>query len=344
MSFVTIPSQEDAVTRLTTATAAEHDKSKSPLDEEDEDEDEEDEDEDEDDHHTRDPRFIERRSPVPKKRGQSIFDETAEYLRIRLALPVVRRGVSFADTTGRDLVDVKEFVAFDSDEEEAEEQAEEAARYRKPQRKCTYQVKPDFALLTGDALMRAVRANRVEIEALSPVEDEPLAFSGIVRVLDISFDKAVYIRSTMDNWATYFDHPADYIQGSHDGGTDKFSFKLSFAPPYLTHGSRIEFVVRYETSDGDHWANNSQMNYAVALLVSYEDEKAHAASDARELRGILRPPKDYSMPHHDDEDKLDKDEEHPDTSGSAPIKPTPVRPAVLQPELDLELIEASATS
>uniref|UniRef100_A0A3B5AU68 CBM21 domain-containing protein n=1 Tax=Stegastes partitus TaxID=144197 RepID=A0A3B5AU68_9TELE len=200
-------------------------------------------------------------------KSASIFDETAEYMRIHLALSAGKR-VSFADTTGGDLVDVKEFVAFDSDEEEGSAKwEEEEAKYRKPEREPTYSVHPEFIAATGGALLQAVRTNKVEVEQMSPVEDEPLAFKVLIRVLNISFHKSVYIRTTMDHWVTYFDHPAEYVQGSNDGDTDQFSLKLSFSPPYLTHGSRIEFVVRYETSDGDYWANNSSMNYVITLLL-----------------------------------------------------------------------------
>uniref|UniRef100_A0A3Q2Q1T8 CBM21 domain-containing protein n=1 Tax=Fundulus heteroclitus TaxID=8078 RepID=A0A3Q2Q1T8_FUNHE len=228
--------------------------------------------EDDEDDDTEDVRLIPRCSPVPRKRGSSIFDETAEYMRIHQALSAGKR-VSFADTTGGDLVDVREFAAFDSDEEDsAKWEEEEEAKYRKAEREPTYRVNPEFHAPGSGALLQAVRSHKVEVEQISPVEDEPLAFSGVIRVLNISFHKAVYIRSTMDSWATYFDHPAEYVLGSNDGDTDRFSFKLSFAPPYTTHGSRIEFVVRYETSDGDYWANNSSMNYAVTLLLSYEDD------------------------------------------------------------------------
>lgn len=257
-----------------------------PMDDEDNNNDDEDED-------TENVRFIPRCSPVPRKRGPSIHDETAEYMRIHLALSAGKR-VSFADTTGGDLVDVKEFVAFDSDEEEGSARwEEEEAKYRTPERTPIYHVRSEFNAAAGSALLQAVHANKVEVEQLSPAENDPLAFRGVVRVLNISFHKAVYIRSTMDNWATYFDHPAEYVQGSHDGDTDQFSFKLSFAPPYITHGSRIEFVVRYETSDGDFWANNSSMNYVVTLLLSYEDNVAQTNSDTQPTRSILKPPKAY---------------------------------------------------
>uniref|UniRef100_A0A3Q1G477 CBM21 domain-containing protein n=1 Tax=Acanthochromis polyacanthus TaxID=80966 RepID=A0A3Q1G477_9TELE len=260
MSFLTIPSQEGRFTTIKTSKSEEETESRSPMDAEDNNDDD---DEDDD----TDVRLIPRCSPVPRKRGASIYDETAEYMRIHLALSAGKR-VSFADTTGGDLVDVREFVAFDADEEEGSARWEEE----------------EFNAAAGGALLQAVRSNKVEVERMSPVENEPLAFRVLIRVLNVSFHKSVYIRATMDNWATYFDHPAEYVQGSNDGDTDQFSLKLSFAPPYLTHGSRIEFVVRYETSDGDYWANNSSMNYVVTLLLSYEEDPALANANVKQIR------------------------------------------------------------
>ncbi|XP_045912763.1 protein phosphatase 1 regulatory subunit 3A isoform X1 [Micropterus dolomieu] len=282
-------------------------------------------------------RLIPRCSPVPRKRGPSIYDETAEYLRIHLALSNIKR-VSFADTTGGDLVDVKEFVAFDSDEEgDSARWEEEEAKYRK--REPTYQVHPEFNVPTESALLQAVHTHKVEVEQMSPVENEPFAFSGVIRVLNISFHKAVYIRSTMDNWATYYDQPAEYVQGSHDGDTDQFSFKLSFAPPYITHGSRIEFVVRYETSDGDYWANNSSMNYVVTLHLTCEDDSAQTNIDMQQKRGILKPPKAYSMndvfDSEDDQELVEAEEAG--TSRSGLDRPTAICPVIIQPEIDIEI-------
>lgn len=291
MSFLTIPSQEGLFTAIKTRKSSPQAEGRQPADDDDEEED--DEDEDEDDDSSTNVRLIPRCSPVPRKRGASIYDETAEYMRIQQALSAGKR-VSFADTTGGDLIDVKEFAAYDSeDEEESARWEEEEAKYRMPEREPTYTVRPEFQAPADDALLRAVRAGKLEVEQVSAVESEPLAFAGIVRVLNVSFHKAVYIRSTMDSWATYFDHPAEYVQGSHDGDTDQFSFKLSFAPPYITHGSRIEFVVRYETSDGDFWANNSSMNYAVTLLLSYNDDSDRTAVNTRQMKSILKTPKAY---------------------------------------------------
>ncbi|GAA6216553.1 protein phosphatase 1 regulatory subunit 3F isoform X1 [Lates japonicus] len=334
MSFLSIPSQEGLFTTIKSGRSAEQAESRSHMCDADNNDDDDDEDDDTEDVH-----LIPRCSPVPRKRGASIYDETAEYMRIHLALSAGKR-VSFADTTGGDLVDVKEFVAFDSDEEEDSARwEEEEAKYRKPEREPTYKVQPEFHAPAVSALLQAVHKNKVEVEQMSPVENEPLAFSGLIRVLNISFHKAVYIRSTMDNWVTYFDHPAEYVHGSHDGDTDQFSFKLSFAPPYNTHGSRIEFVVRYETSDGDFWANNSSMNYVVTLLLSYEDDSAQTDKDIQQLRSILRPPKAYSMNDDlDSEDEQEKEEaREAGTSKSGLVRPTAVCPVIVQPEIDVEI-------
>uniref|UniRef100_A0A8C6V211 CBM21 domain-containing protein n=1 Tax=Neogobius melanostomus TaxID=47308 RepID=A0A8C6V211_9GOBI len=256
MSFLSIPSQGSLFTAVKVGKSADGSERFRPVDTDEDDEDDEDE---------TDVRFVPRCSPVPRKRGASIADETAEYMRIQQALSGGKR-VSFADTTGGDLVDVKEFTAFDSDDEDSTKWEEEEAKYRETHQVPNYHVHPEFIAPIGNALLQAVHKNKVEVENISAIENEPLAFCGVIRVLNISFNKAVYIRCTMDNWGSYYDHPAEYVEGSHNGDTDQFCFKLCFAPPYITHGSRIEFVIRYETSEGDYWANNSQMNYKVICV------------------------------------------------------------------------------
>ncbi|XP_061627301.1 protein phosphatase 1 regulatory subunit 3A [Phyllopteryx taeniolatus] len=327
MSFLTIPSQESLFTPIQSGRSPDEVEGRLADDDDDDDED------DDEDEGSENVRLIPRCSPVPRRRGASIHDETAEYLRIQAALSPGKR-VSFADTIGGDLVDVREFVTFDSDDEEDFARwDEERAKYGKTEREPVFLVHPEFEPLGGGALLEAVRAQQVRIEHIGPVDHEPLAFSGLVRVLNVSFHKAVYIRSTMDNWETYFDHPAEYVQGSHDGDTDKFFFKLSFARPYVTHGSRIEFVVRYETTEGDYWDNNSHLNYVVSLHLSYEEESEETESGQQEVRGIMRAPKDYStcigLDSSDNEDETE-------TSRSGSEGQEGPCPVIIPPELDKE--------
>ncbi|XP_036435163.1 protein phosphatase 1 regulatory subunit 3A isoform X2 [Colossoma macropomum] len=306
-----------------------------------------DEDDNSDDEEEEDVRLIPRCSPVPRKRGHSLADETAEYMRIRLALP--RRSVSFADACGGDLVDVRQFVPFDSDDEEEggnnARWEEEEAKYQKAYRQPTYRVRPDFEPLSGGDLVQAVRASKVEVEGVRPVPGESLSFDSLIRVLNVSFQKSVYVRSTMDGWITYFDNPAEYVHGSNDDETDVFCVRLSFAEPYLFDGARIDFVVRYGTAHGEFWANNLGRNYSVTLQVSYEEDAGQASKvEDVELRGILKPSR-YRMEDYN-YDFQDKDEG--DVAGTeeeaAVVAPAAVCPLVIEPEIDIELIEASARS
>ncbi|KAI5610132.1 protein phosphatase 1 regulatory subunit 3A-like isoform X3 [Silurus asotus] len=325
--FLTIPKQEGLFTTIKSGRAEE---SRDDFNVEDEDDEENEE----------DVRFIPRSSPVPRKRGPSIADETAEYMRIRLALPP--RRVSFADATGGNLVDVREFAAFDSgDDEDDADWEEEEARCRRAYLQPVYRVWPEFQTRAESELTLAVRAHKVEVEKVTAVQDEPLAFDTLIRVLNVSYHKCVYVRSTMDGWITQSESTAEYVHGSHDNDTDKFSVRLSFAEPYLFNGARIDFVVRYETSGGEFWANNSGRNYSVTLVVSYEEDSGPENKvEYQEIKSIMKPSK-YST---DDETdfSLDTDEgnELNIEKRSTVEIPSSVCPLVVEPEIDIEISEA----
>ncbi|XP_043102372.1 uncharacterized protein si:ch211-167b20.8 isoform X2 [Puntigrus tetrazona] len=312
-NFLTIPSQEGL---FKTVRVERSDDNSNDEDEEDTEE---------------DVRLIPRSSPVPRKRGSSIADETAEYMRIRLAL--TNRRVSFADSTGAELVDVRMFVPFDSDEEDDSRWEEEEARYRKTYREPTYRVCPEFQPLTGTELELAVHGNKLEVESVTSVPEEPLSFELLIRVLNISFHKSVHVRATMDGWINHFDYPAEYVPDSNDGETDKFSARLSFASPYLFNGARIDFVVRYETSDGEFWANNSGRNYSVTLSQSYEEDPVQTTTaDTSELRGILKPPRYRADIGYDDSNDGGDETEREAVENRASF----AQPVMVQPEIDIE--------
>ncbi|XP_050974136.1 uncharacterized protein si:ch211-167b20.8 isoform X2 [Labeo rohita] len=322
-NFLTIPSQEGLFRTVRV------ERSEDNSNDEDEEEAEE------------DVRLIPRCSPVPRKRGSSIADETAEYMRIRLVL--TNRRVSFADSTGAELVDVRMFVPFDSDDEDESRWEEEEARYRKAYREPTYRVWPEFQPLTGAELMLAVHTNKLEVESVTSVPDEPLSFEVLIRVLNISFHKSVYARSTMDGWINHFDYPAEYVQGSNDGETDKFCVKLAFASPYLFNGARVDFVVRYETPDGEFWANNSGRNYSVTLLQSYEDDTVQTpTADTTELRGILKPPRYRADIGYDDSN--DSGDDLSTTCEAAENQASFAQPVIIQPEIDIETAKNLSSS
>nr|XP_023693236.1 aggrecan core protein-like isoform X2 [Paramormyrops kingsleyae] len=296
--------------------------------------------EDEDEEEVDETRLIPRSSPVPRKRGQSIFDETAEYMKMRMGLP--SRRVSFADAGGRELVQVREFVAFESNEgdesEEEQEQEQTTARYslHNSEPISIYSVRPDFHLPNEAELLLAVRNNKVQLEKVSSMEDEPLAFTGLIRVLNISFHKSVYVRFTMDGWKTFFDYPAEYLHGSNKLETDQFTFKLSFAQPYIFPGARIDFVVRYESAEGEYWANNCGKNYSVVLNLTCKQQSALGKEPGEEvMKGILKATS-YRM-ETDTKEAMDVESE----GGNIREKPSSVSvlPRIIQPEIDVENVD-----
>ncbi|XP_028669100.2 uncharacterized protein si:ch211-167b20.8 [Erpetoichthys calabaricus] len=265
-------------------------------------------------------RLLPRSSPVPRRRGLSIIEDTAEYFKNRSQVSAERR-VSFADAVGFDLVEVKFYHKFDSDDILATNK--EVSEDVSPR----YQVIPTFTSPDPCQLLQAVRAQKVEVERVWPAADDPLSLLGHVRVLNVSFQKCVYVRSTMDSWGTFFDYLADYVPDSSDGETDRFLFRLTFTAPYLTDGSRIEFVVRYESPEGVFWANNGGQNYAVVLKVTAketttaeEEEEENDEEEAEKYResvptvnkphrGILKPVAlrsraEHEIPEMEDEHKV----------------------------------------
>lgn len=102
-----------------------------------------------------------------------------------------------------------------------------------------------------------VREKKVCLE--NAFMEDPTTIRGVVRVLNISFHKAVGVRWTRNDWSTQNDIQATYIDGSSDGVTDKFSFRLRLG--FLPVGSRVQFCLRFDSSGSEYWDNNGGANY-----------------------------------------------------------------------------------
>ncbi|XP_036596004.1 protein phosphatase 1 regulatory subunit 3F [Trichosurus vulpecula] len=138
---------------------------------------------------------------------------------------------------------------------------------------------PGFVLPPAPGRLERLRGSMVELEDLLPPEDpgtpgQAPVLRGLIRVLNLSYHKAVHVRATHDGWLTFRDHPAHYVPGGssspEDGGqTDRFAFQLPFEPAsvgaQVQDGARIDFVVRYQTPEATYWANNQGKNYTVVL-------------------------------------------------------------------------------
>lgn len=193
-------------------------------------------------------------SPLPRRRS-SVSEEDSES---EPPLSGSRR-VSFADAKGLCLVQVKEFDTWDVPKLPGYDSLE--GEGKDPEE---YFLSPfTFCLpLSTEELFIKVLEQKVELETIELLPGTTV-LKGVIRVLNISFNKAVYVRTTLDSWSSHFDLLAEYIPGSTDNSTDCFSFRLTLVPDFGDQGARVEFCLRYETPVGTFWANNNNRNYVL---------------------------------------------------------------------------------
>ncbi|NP_001075772.1 protein phosphatase 1 regulatory subunit 3A [Oryctolagus cuniculus] len=192
-------------------------------------------------------------SPQPSRRGS----ESSEEVYVHTASSGGRR-VSFADNFGFNLVSVKEFDTWELPSVSTTfELGKDAFQTEE------YVLSPLFDLpASKEDLMQQLQVQKAMLESTEYVPGST-SMKGIIRVLNISFEKLVYVRMSLDDWQTHYDILAEYVPNSCDGETDQFSFKISLVPPYQKDGSKVEFCIRYETSVGTFWSNNNGTNYTL---------------------------------------------------------------------------------
>ncbi|MCI4380250.1 hypothetical protein PGIGA_G00237640 [Pangasianodon gigas] len=213
-------------------------------------------------------------SPIPRRRSSlSCSDDEAQ------PPPSSSRRVSFADAFGLSLVSVKQFDTWSMCDpaDPLEIDLKDAKEYY---------LKLLFALpLTLEELLYRVQEQKVDLESLELLPGTT-TLKGTVRVLNLCFDKLVYIRTSLDCWSSHFDLLAEYVPESSQGVTDCFSFKLTLVPPFGEQGERVDFCIRYETPFGTFWANNSGQNY---VLFCHEKAKEQDENEKLKPKSCLKP-------------------------------------------------------
>ncbi|KAF1386996.1 hypothetical protein PFLUV_G00100660 [Perca fluviatilis] len=218
-------------------------------------------------------------SPLPRRKS-SVSDEDSEP---EPPLSGSRR-VSFADAKGLSLVHVKEFDTWDVPKlplcDSSEGEGRDAEEY--------FLSPLTFSLpLSNKELFVKVREQKLELEAIELLPGTTI-LKGVIRVLNISFNKAVYIRTTLDSWSSHFDLLAEYMPGSNDSLMDCFSFKLTLVPPFGERGARVDFCLRYETPVGTFWANNNNRNYVLFCHQRVKERKEKPQKENVNKKGCLK--------------------------------------------------------
>ncbi|KFV49409.1 Protein phosphatase 1 regulatory subunit 3A [Gavia stellata] len=221
-------------------------------------------------------------SPLPRRRNSASSEEEEADTPTTIA-----RKVSFADAFGFDLVSVKEFDTWEVPNTGQNDDIEDEVF---PQEE--YFFSPLFTLpASQEELLQKVREQKVLLESVMFLPGIT-CMNGIIRVLNVSFEKLVYVRMTLNNWLSYYDILAEFMPNSCGSETDQFCFKISLVPPYQKDGAKVEFCIRYETSVGTFWANNDDKNYTLIChkkeTVPKVDNKSHKEVTDRHLKGCLK--------------------------------------------------------
>ncbi|NXR81063.1 PPR3A phosphatase, partial [Pycnonotus jocosus] len=221
-------------------------------------------------------------SPRPRRRNSSTSEEEEAD-----APTHISRKVSFADAFGFDLVSVKEFDIWEFPNTGQENYIEDEVF---PQDE--YFFSQQFTLpASQEELLQKVREQKVMLESVVLLPGIT-CMNGIIRVLNVSFEKQVYVRTTLNNWLSYYDILAEFMPNSCGSETDQFCFKISVVPPFQKDGIKVEFCIRYETSVGTFWANNDDKNYTLIChkkeTVPKVDDKLQKGVTDRCLKGCLK--------------------------------------------------------
>ncbi|KAJ6263272.1 hypothetical protein Dda_1833 [Drechslerella dactyloides] len=159
-----------------------------------------------------------------------------------------------------------------------------------------------------DRVDRSSAMVRVEKVTLS---HDKKALLGSVAVANISFQKLVVARFTLDYWQTTSEVAAEYtndIRRRHtDDGYDRFTFKVKLEDMANLENKTLFFCVRYRVDSKEFWDNNNSINYQVDFrkkAIPQHGKSGPSSASSKPLprsKGVnSSAPRPRSMPIFDD--------------------------------------------
>ncbi|EDV22871.1 uncharacterized protein TRIADDRAFT_28341 [Trichoplax adhaerens] len=83
---------------------------------------------------------------------------------------------------------------------------------------------------------------------------------GTIKVRNIAFEKAVFVRYTFNSWKTWKDLKAQYYPNSCTGYSDTFIFRIIVPVEGV---EMVEFAICFQCQGIQHWDNNLGKNYCI---------------------------------------------------------------------------------
>jgi protein phosphatase 1 regulatory subunit 3A/B/C/D/E len=241
-------------------------------------------------------------SPVIQITGADGFDEEEDDYTPRAPLlrstslktgktppgtPHRKKIVRFADAMGLDLESVRHIISDDLPNvpqsafgslklnEKTDSDGKPIPWFMQKQIKTAAQNRPNLMLefIQPSSLlnfMDRVRNNKVCLDnCVVSNSAGNLSITCIIRVLNISFEKSVTLRYTLNEWLTFNEALASYIPNSCDGFSDKFTvtFSVSAGGYFISPGQRLLFALKYVANAEEYWDNNMGLNYSLIYRV-----------------------------------------------------------------------------
>lgn len=244
-----------------------------------------------------------------KREGMSSCDEDEDYVRpprVRRCsslktgktppgTPGRKKFVRFADVLGLDLADVKTFV---DEVPKVPQQAYEDLDFfmeRTPIQEISLGPKADRVLVplfqqpgALPCFLDKVREKQVNLENAAVTDPVNLTIIGTVRVRNLDFHKSVYVRYSTDNWRSFSDLQASYVENSCDGFSDKFTFTIHGNSVQI--GQNIEMAIRFHCRGQQFWDNNYDTNYVFQCLpISQPNRIANLVVKSGNVDTLLSP-------------------------------------------------------
>uniref|UniRef100_A0AC35U8B4 CBM21 domain-containing protein n=1 Tax=Rhabditophanes sp. KR3021 TaxID=114890 RepID=A0AC35U8B4_9BILA len=104
----------------------------------------------------------------------------------------------------------------------------------------------------------SLEKNKVALENVV-LKNDHHRMSGTIKVVNLSFEKKVFLRLTTDGWKTFSDKVATY-QPSNSKLYDTFCFEAEI-PWDENENASIEFCICYKGGDQEYWDSNDGTNY-----------------------------------------------------------------------------------
>jgi hypothetical protein len=146
----------------------------------------------------------------------------------------------------------------------------------------------NFPAETEDRKHLPIRVERVFLSA----DNKNLI--GAIAVQNLSFQKLVVARFTLDYWKTTSEVVADFnndVRKNYTDGCDRFSFNIKLADQANLENKTLFFCVKYETNGQVYWDSNNSVNYQVDFTKKPKAQKSKNTSPglgARPLNALPR--------------------------------------------------------